>query len=98
MAFTHHRTERNKPVILRCEKDQETLVIISRTKGERLAVCPVCGAGWDAKEVVENSAGLIAGLLAEEELVGLREQLRIAREQGTEHLTTFRGPDDDPFE
>jgi hypothetical protein len=85
-------------MLLRCEQHGETLVIVSRTEGERLAVCPVCGAGWDAKEVVEDSAGLVPGMLAEEELVRLRAQIQIAREKGFEHLETFRSPDDDPFD
>jgi hypothetical protein len=85
-------------MILRCKQHDEALVLVSRTEGERLAVCPVCGAGWDAKEVIEESGGLIAGLLSEEELVRLRETIRVAREKGFEHLETFRGPDTDPFE
>jgi hypothetical protein len=84
-------------MLLRCKQHDETLVLVSRTKGERLAVCPVCGAGWNAKEVIEDSAGLVAGLLSEEELVGFREQIRIGQEKGFEHLETFRGPDRDPF-
>ena len=85
-------------MILRCEQHDEPLVLVPWDEGQRRAVCPVCGAGWDAKQIIEQSTRLIPGLLSEEELVQLREKVRLAREQGIEHLTTFRGPDDDPFE
>lgn len=76
-------------MILTCKVHNEPLLLVSRTPSERLAVCPVCGAGWHAKAVIEESSGMIAGLLSEKELVGLREQARVAQEKGIAPLVAF---------
>jgi ssDNA-binding Zn-finger/Zn-ribbon topoisomerase 1 len=68
----------HKTVLLRCKKDGVPLVLVSTAKGRTLVVCPICGSGADSKHVIEQSTGLIGGLLSEEQLIDLRKQIRVA--------------------
>jgi hypothetical protein len=72
----------DQTILLRCSKDSEPLVLVSGPQGDVLAVCPICGSGWKYEQVAKQSAGLIAGLLSEEQLLDLKQQIRIARQKG----------------
>jgi hypothetical protein len=78
----HYRPyERNQLMLLRCKKDGVALALVTQAEGDVFAVCPDCGSGWKYEEVAENSAGLVSGILSEEQLVSLRKQIRISGER-----------------
>jgi hypothetical protein len=72
MGSTPHKT-----ILLRCQKDGAALVLVALPDGKTLAVCPICGSGANSEHVIKQSAGLISGLLSEEQLIDLRKQIRI---------------------
>jgi len=73
----------SETILLRCAQDGEPLVTVTGPEMGAMIVCPICGAGGDYKEVVQHSAGLMAGRLSEKQLVSLREQMRLSRQQRT---------------
>lgn len=66
---------------LKCAECGSNLVRITETQGQDRVVCAECGAFNDAKEVIEHGAGLIRGSLTPEQVLNLREQVRIARKK-----------------
>lgn len=70
---------------IKCGKCQTALVRVTLPEAYDRVYCTDCGAAGDYKEVVEGTAGLMAGLLTQEELLDLREQFRLARKQGVKH-------------
>lgn len=67
------------PVLIRCKQHGAALALIATAEGEVLAICPVCGSGSNSKNVTEQSAGLIGGLLSEEQPINLRKQIKVAQ-------------------
>jgi hypothetical protein len=66
---------------LKCSECDAYLVRITQPNGDGWAFCTECGAFNDAKEVIENAAGLIRGTLTEEQILYIREQVRLARKK-----------------
>lgn len=66
---------------LKCAECGSNLIRITETHGQDRVACVECGALNDAKEVIEHSAGLIRGSLTPEQILNLREQVRVARKQ-----------------
>ena len=68
----------DKTILIRCKQHSAALALVTTTDGKILAVCPVCGSGADSEYVSKNTGGLTGGVLSEEQLIDLREQIRIA--------------------
>lgn len=68
-------------IALKCAKCGTNLVRVSEPEGEDRVFCTECGAFNNAKAVFENSAGLIGGVLTPEQVLDLREKVRLARKQ-----------------
>jgi hypothetical protein len=62
----------DKPILIRCKTHGAPLALVATTDGKTLAVCPV------SEDVGKYSSGLVSGILTEEQLVDLREQIRVA--------------------
>jgi hypothetical protein len=67
-----------KPMLIRCQKDDVPLALVTAADGKTWAVCPVCGGAAYSENVIKQSSGLISGMLTEEQLIDLRKQIRIA--------------------
>lgn len=66
---------------VKCAQCSEPLVRVTLPETYDRVYCVQCGGVGDYEQVIERTAGLIGGLLTEEELLDLREQFRLAREQ-----------------
>ena len=73
---------KGEAVLLRCKKDGVPLHTATGPERGVFVFCPVCGSGGQYEEVAEKAAGLISPFLSEEQLVNLREQIRISRNKG----------------
>ena len=73
----------DKTILIRCKQDGVPLILLSAPDGKVLAICPVCGSGANSEHVLKHSAGLIGGLIPEEQLIDLRKQLKIAQKGGS---------------
>jgi hypothetical protein len=68
----------DKPILIRCKTHGAPLALVATTDGKTLAVCPVCGSLGNSEDVGKYSSGLVSGILTEEQLIDLREQIRVA--------------------
>jgi hypothetical protein len=64
--------------VLKCHQCGSYLILIAEGNARQMVACLGCGALYDAKEVTENSAGLIGGTLTPKEVLDLSEQVRAA--------------------
>src|SRR5262249_49226599 len=60
--------------VLKCHQCGGNLVLLAEGDTGRLVACLICRASNDAKEVLENSAGLIGGTITPEEALNLVKQ------------------------
>lgn len=72
----------NKTILLRCEEDGAAFIEITGPEMGAAYVCPVCGSGIKHEDIGKNPVRLVKGFLSKEQLIQLREQRRLAGNNG----------------